>query len=181
MGRVLHQMVPLAHHCPYQPVPAPVRCVSGSTGSGPASCGNTRVANLSDHHVGVPSAHISSSSSEYPAWELALGDKKGGGRHPQPKARARVRAGTPVWPQHTPGGDIQKWRVLRRCNWSPQVSSGGCVSVPGERRPRAPERPSCGTLLCHVIPALFAMPCTSRLPGFSDGASRDADDGDYQE
>ena len=62
--------------------------------------------------------------------------KKGWGgvwRHPQPKARARVRADTPVWSQHTPAATSRSQLVLE----------------PGERWPSASGRPSRCPLPCH--------------------------------
>ena len=93
-------------------------------------------AHISDHHGGSYSAYIS--SSEYPAWELTshwVGEKRVGGawRHPQPKARARVRADTPVWSQHTPAATSRSQLVLG----------------PGERWPSASGRPGRCPLPCH--------------------------------
>ena len=86
-------------------------------------------AHISDHHGGSYSAYIS--SSEYPAWELTshwVGEKRVGGawRHPQPKARARVRADTPVWSQHTPAATSRSQLVLEPREWRPIAS--GCPS-----------------------------------------------------
>ena len=87
-------------------------------------------AHISDHHGGSYSAYISAQKTPFFGVKKRVG---GVWRHPQPKARPRVRADTPVWSQHTPAATSRSQLVLE----------------PGERWPSASGRPSRCPLPCH--------------------------------